>query len=204
MEKLKKLQHRSRVRTIEMVPPLLMAQGQSYPSNSHPSREKVNLQPRRPLLSKSAVRNNLLATARAQALQSKLVQPAMPRSQHERPQKVESERSPAKKRQKKILARWRRYWSRPTAQMKRWPAQISEGISLRRSLASARHPSRLTRLPWWRQRCQRDSSSCSSSLCPCLTSAIATNLSASSSTASASRGANFVSLNAAARSASIN
>ena len=204
MEKQEKLQHRSRVRTIETVSQLLMAQGRSYPWSSHPSREKVNLQLRRPLLSNLTLRNNPLATAWAQALQSKLARPTMPRSQHERPQKVESERSPAKKRQKKILARWRRYWSRPTAQTKRWPAQISEGISLRRSLASARHPSRLTRLRWWRQRCRLDSSNCSSSQCPYLTSAIATNLSASSSTASASRGANFANPNAAAHSASIN
>ena len=148
MEKQEKLQHRSRVRTIEMVSPLLMAQGRSCPSSSHPSREKVNLQPRRPLHSSLTRRNNLLATARAQALQSKLVRPTMPRSQHERPQKVESERSPAKKRQKRILARQRRYLSRHKAQMKRWPVQISEGKSLRRSLASARRPSRLTLLQW--------------------------------------------------------
>ena len=183
-----------------------MAQGQSYPSNTHPSKGRVNPPPRRPLPSNLTLRNSPLATARAQALQSKQVQRTMHRClQEQRPQKmVEWERNPAKKRQKKIQARWRRYWSRSSARMKRWSARISEvQSSLRRSLANARYPSRLTLHKWLRQRCRPDNFNCSSSQCPYLTSAIVTNPSASNYTASASRGVNFASLNAAARNVSI-
>ena len=100
-----KLQHRSRIRTIEMVSPLLMVLEPSYLSSSRPSREEVKLQLRRPLPSNLTLRNNPLVTARVQALLSKLVQRTMQRFRQEKSQKVELERNPAKKRQKRIPTR---------------------------------------------------------------------------------------------------